>query len=389
MWSTAAYDSKRGLLFIPLGNSTPDFWGGHRTDAANRYASSVVALDYKTGRERWAYQTVHHDIWDYDIPAQPALYDVPDGKGGSVPALIQTTKTGNIFMLNRETGKPIADVVERGVPQQELAGDKTAPTQPHSVGMPYIGQEKLTESDMWGATIYDQLLCRIQFKSLRYDGAFTPPGTTASLQHPGNFGGMNWGSVSINEDTGTMVVNDIRIPLRVQLVPSEHHEIAGNGKPHSEFAPMRGTPFVLTNSSFVSPIDVPCQAPPYGTVTGIDLNTRQIIWQRPAGTVQDTAIAGVKVRAPFPIGMPTIGGTVSTRSGLVFFAGTQDYFLRAYDQGTGEELWKARMPVGSQATPMTFVSPSSNRQFVVVSAGGARSSMDRSDLLIAYALPKK
>jgi quinate dehydrogenase (quinone) len=389
MWSTAAYDSKRGLLFIPLGNSTPDFWGGHRTDAANRYASSVVALDYKTGRERWAYQTVHHDIWDYDIPAQPALYDVSDGKGGSVPALIQTTKTGNIFMLNRETGKPIADVVERGVPQQELAGDKTAPTQPHSVGMPYIGQEKLTESDMWGATIYDQLLCRIQFKSLRYDGAFTPPGTTASLQHPGNFGGMNWGSVSINEDTGTMVVNDIRIPLRVQLVPSEHHEIAGNGKPHSEFAPMRGTPFVLTNSSFVSPIDVPCQAPPYGTVTGIDLNTRQIIWQRPAGTVQDTAIAGVKVRAPFPIGMPTIGGTVSTRSGLVFFAGTQDYFLRAYDQGTGEELWKARMPVGSQATPMTFVSPSSNRQFVVVSAGGARSSMDRSDLLIAYALPKK
>jgi len=292
-------------------------------------------------------------------------------------------------MLNRETGKPIADVVERGVPQQELAGDKTAPTQPFSVGMPYIGQEALKESDMWGATIYDQLLCRIQFKSLRYDGAFTPPGTTASLQHPGNFGGMNWGSVSINEDTGTMVVNDIRIPLRVQLIPSEHHETSGNGKPHSEFSPMRGTPFVVTNSSFVSPMDVPCQAPPYGTVTGIDLKTRQIIWQRPAGTVQDTAIAGVKVRAPFPIGMPTIGGTVSTRSGLVFFAGTQDYYLRAYDQSTGEELWKARMPVGSQATPMTFVSPSSNRQFVVVSAGGARSSMDRSDLLIAYALPKK
>ncbi|GLO12081.1 quinate dehydrogenase [Pseudomonas putida] len=389
MWSTAAYDANRGLIFIPLGNSTPDFWGGHRSAAANHYASSVVALDYKTGRERWAYQTVHHDIWDYDIPAQPALYDVPDGNGGTIPALIQTTKTGNIFMLNRETGKPIADVVERGVPQQELAGDKTAPTQPFSVGMPYIGQEALKESDMWGATIYDQLLCRIQFKSLRYDGAFTPPGTTASLQHPGNFGGMNWGSVSINEDTGTMVVNDIRIPLRVQLIPSEHHETSGNGKPHSEFAPMRGTPFVVTNSSFVSPMDVPCQAPPYGTVTGIDLKTRQIIWQRPAGTVQDTAIAGVKVRAPFPIGMPTIGGTVSTRSGLVFFAGTQDYFLRAYDQSTGDELWKARMPVGSQATPMTFVSPSSNRQFVVVSAGGARSSMDRSDLLIAYALPKK
>ncbi|MND29810.1 Quinate/shikimate dehydrogenase (quinone) [compost metagenome] len=389
MWSTAAYDSKLGLVYVPLGNSTPDFWGGHRSEAANRYASSVVALDYKTGRERWAYQTVHHDIWDYDIPSQPALYDVPDGNGGNQPALIQTTKTGNIFMLNRETGKPITEVVERSVPQQELAGDKTAPTQPFSVGMPYIGQEKLTEQDMWGATIYDQLLCRIQFRSLRYEGAFTPPGTTASLQHPGNFGGMNWGSVSINEDTGVMVVNDIRIPLRVQLIPSEHHETNGNGKPHSEFAPMRGTPFVVTNSSFVSPIDVPCQAPPYGTVTGIDLKTREVIWQRPAGTVQDTAIAGVKVRAPFPIGMPTIGGTVSTRSGLVFFAGTQDYFLRAYDQSTGEELWKARMPVGSQATPMTFVSPSSNRQFVVVSAGGARSSTDRSDLLIAYALPKQ
>lgn len=191
-------------------------------------------------------------------------------------------------------------------------------------------------------------------------------------------------------DTGTASTGmSVARRLRVQLIPSEHHETNGNGKPHSEFAPMRGTPFVVTNSSFVSPIDVPCQAPPYGTVTGIDLKTRKVIWQRPAGTVQDTAIAGVKVRAPFPIGMPTIGGTVSTRSGLVFFAGTQDYFLRAYDQSTGEELWKARMPVGSQATPMTFVSPSSNRQFVVVSAGGARSSTDRSDLLIAYALPKQ
>lgn len=388
MWSTAAYDAERGLVYIPLGNSTPDYWGGHRSDASNHYASSVVALDYKTGRERWAYQTVHHDIWDYDIPAQPALYDVPDGKGGTLPALIQVTKTGNIFMLNRETGEPIAAVEERPVPQQELAGDKTAPTQPFSVGMPYIGQQRLTEADMWGATIYDQMLCRIQFKSLRYDGLYTPPGVTASLQHPGNFGGMNWGGVSINEDTGVMIVNDIRIPLNIQLIPSEHLLIKNDGKPHSEFAPQRGTPFAVRNSSFISAIDVPCQAPPYGTITGIDLKTREVMWQVPAGTLADTAIGGVKVNAPMPIGMPTLGGSLATRSGLVFFAGTQDYFLRAFNQDTGEEIWKGRLPVGAQATPMTFMSPSSRRQFVVVSAGGARSSADRGDYLIAYALPK-
>jgi quinate dehydrogenase (quinone) len=388
MWSTAAYDKQLGLIFIPLGNATPDYWGGHRSDASNHYASSVVALDYSTGRERWAYQTVHHDVWDYDIASQPALYDVPDGKGGTLPALIQVTKTGNIFMLNRKTGEPIADVEERPVPQQELAGDKTAPTQPFSVGMPYIGQEKLTETDMWGATIYDQLLCRIQFKSLRYDGPYTPPGLTASLQHPGNFGGMNWGSVSINEDTGTMVVNDIRIPLKIQLIPSEHLEIKSDGKPHSEFAPQRGTPFAVKNSSFISAIDVPCQAPPYGTITGVDLKSRKVMWQVPAGTLRDTAVAGVKVGAPFPIGMPTLGGPLATRSGLVFFAGTQDFYLRAFDQYTGEEIWKGRLPVGAQATPMTFISPSSKRQFVVVSAGGARSSSERGDYLIAYALPQ-
>jgi quinate dehydrogenase (quinone) len=388
MWSTAAYDEKLGLIYLPLGNSTPDYWGGHRSPASNHYASSIVALDIKTGRERWAYQTVHHDIWDYDLPAQPALYDIPGENGESIPALIQVTKTGNIFVLDRRTGKPITEVQERPVPQQELAGDRTAPTQPYSVGMPYIGQPVLKESDMWGATLFDQLLCRIEFKSLRYEGAFTPTGVTPSLQNPGNFGGMNWGSASINEDTGTMIVNDIRIPLRIQLMPSANLAIKGDGRPHSEFAPQRGTPFAVKNDSFMSVLNVPCQAPPYGTVSGIDLKTRKVMWQIPAGTLQDTAMSGIKLGAPIPLGLPSLGGPLTTRSGLVFFSGTQDYYLRALDQLTGKELWKGRLPVGAQATPMTYISPTSQRQFVVVSAGGARSSPDRGDYVIAYALPK-
>ncbi|RWR22997.1 membrane-bound PQQ-dependent dehydrogenase, glucose/quinate/shikimate family [Sinirhodobacter populi] len=388
VWSTPAFDEDLGLVFLPTGNQNPDFWGALRPELSEQYSSAIVALDIATGRERWKFQTVHHDIWDYDVPAQPALYDVPDGKGGTIPALIQLTKRGQIFMLDRRTGEPIAEVVEKPVPQEHQEGDWVSATQPYSVGMPAIGTEPLTEKRMWGATFFDQLSCRIAFRKLRYEGEFTAATTEASLLYPGYYGGMNWGSASIDAGTGYLIVNDIRMPQVVRLIPQA--DLAGVNAGHGVGStyPQEGVPFGITHSSLVSFLGLPCNAPPWGTFSAIDLSKRELVWQRPAGTVEDTVVAGgIKAGLAVPLGMPTLGGPISTGSGLVFYAGTQDYYLRALDAATGEEIWKGRLPVGAQATPMTYVSPKSGRQFVVVSAGGARQSPDRGDYVVAYALP--
>ena len=390
MWSAPAFDDELGLVYLPTGNEQPDFWGGKRPPLTEKYASAIVALDMATGRERWTYQTVHHDIWDYDVAAQPALYDVPDSKGGKIPALVQLTKRGQIFMLDRRTGKPIAEVVEKPVPQEHAAGDWVAKTQPYSIGMPALGAETLTERDMWGATFFDQLACRISFRKLNYQGEFTAPSTKETLIYPGYYGGFNWGGAAVDESNGYMFVNDIRMPQVVKLVPRETVDVAKLTAGHGVGStyPMDGTPFVIDHKAFNSPLGIPCQSPPWGVFAAIDLKTKKKVWERPAGTVQDAVVNGVKARLPIPLGMPTLGGSMSTASGLVFYAGTQDYYLRAMDIATGHEVWKARMPVGSQGTPMTYVSPKSGRQYVVVVAGGARQSPDRGDYVIAYALPK-
>ncbi|RJE89571.1 membrane-bound PQQ-dependent dehydrogenase, glucose/quinate/shikimate family [Paracoccus onubensis] len=390
VWSTPAVDEELGLIYLPTGNATPDFFGAHRSEAAEEYSASVVALDLATGKERWKFQTVHHDIWDYDVPSQPALYDIPDGDGGTIPALIQVTKRGQIFMLDRRDGNPIAKVEEKPVPQAGgVPEDFLSETQPYSVGMPAIGTEPFTEARMWGATPYDLLYCRIQFRKMRYEGEFTPPGTDMSLIMPGYYGGMNWGSASVDEGNSMLIVNDIRMPQFVQLIPQAEVESgAVSSDSHEGLATQTGTPYAAWKNGFFSPLQVPCHQPPYGTITGIDLKTREIAWQVPAGTLQDSGPLGMKTNLPIPVGMPSLGGPMTTAGGLTFYAGTQDYYLRALDTFTGEELWKARLPVGAQATPMTYVSPESGRQFVVVSAGGARQSPDRGDYIVAYALPE-
>lgn len=393
MWTSPAFDDELGLIYLPTGNSTPDFWGAHRTDAAEQYSVAVVALDIESGRERWKYQIVHHDLWDYDLAAQPALYDIPDGAGGATPALIQATKHGQIFVLDRRDGTPLTEVVEKAVPQAGQPGDWTAATQPYSVGMPSIGAERLTESRMWGITPFDQLWCRIEFRKLRYEGDFTPPTTKPSLQWPGFYGGMNWGSVAINQENDYLIVNDIRMGQVLQLIPRERTdqilgEQAKTEGEHMGVQPQAGAPFGIRTTNFLSPLDVPCQSPPYGTLSAVDLKTGEIVWQRPLGTIEDSKPFGFRLGLHIPLGMPTLSGALTTRSGLVFYSGTQDYYLRAMDVDTGEELWKERLPVGSQATPMTYVSPGSGRQFVVVSAGGARTSSDRGDYIFAYALPE-
>lgn len=386
VWTSMAYDPQLGLVYLPTGNTTPDQWAGERTPQDDKYSSAVVALDVATGKERWVYQTVHHDLWDYDLPAQPTLTDVPDGKGGTLPALLQITKAGQVFMLNRATGQPITEVRDIAAPQGNAAGERYSPTQRLSVGLPQIGAQTLTESDMWGATPIDQMLCRIQFKGFRYDGMFTPPGEDLALQWPGSLGGMNWGSASVDPTTGYLFVNDMRLGLWTKLIPRAEMT-TGAGGVEMGAASQTGTPYGSLRDRFLSKLGIPCQKPPFGTLSAINLATHQLVWQVPVGTVKDTGPMGVKMRLPIPIGMPTLGGSLATQSGLLFFAGTQDYYLRAYDSRTGEEVWKARMPVGSQGTPITYVSPKTGRQYVVISAGGARQSPDRGDYVIAYALP--
>ncbi|HEY0212504.1 MAG TPA: membrane-bound PQQ-dependent dehydrogenase, glucose/quinate/shikimate family [Paenirhodobacter sp.] len=385
VWSAMSYDAKLGLVYLPTGNATPDFWAGERTAEDDKWSSSIVAVNVATGRPVWHFQTVHHDLWDFDIPAQPVLYDIPNADGTKTPAVVVVSKTGMIYLLNRETGAPIADIVEKPVPQGNVVGERYSPTQPYSVGMPMIGNDVLSEKDMWGATPFDQLLCRVQFKGMRHEGVFTPPGLDRALQMPGSLGGMNWGSVSIDPTTSLMYVNDMRLGLANYMIPRT--DVKGGSGIEMGVVPQLGTPFGAMRQRFLSQLGIPCQAPPFGTLSAVDLKSHKLVWQVPVGTVQDTGPLGIKMGLPIPIGMPTLGPTLTTQSGLVFIAGTQDFYLRAYDSRTGKEVWKARLPVGSQGGPMTYRSPKTGKQYIVVTAGGARQSPERGDYVVAYSLP--
>ncbi|KGH30638.1 membrane-bound PQQ-dependent dehydrogenase, glucose/quinate/shikimate family [Comamonas testosteroni] len=387
VWGGMSYDARLGLAYLGTGNATPDFYAAQRTPEMEKNSSAIVAMDIRTGKPRWLYQTVHHDLWDFDIPSQPALVDVPNAQGGVDPALLQVTKQGMIFMLNRESGEPLAEVQELPVPQGHVPGERYAPTQPHSTGMPNIGNQTLKESDMWGATPFDQLLCRIAFKDMQHQGVFTPPGMGPTLQFPGSLGGMNWGSVSIDPISQTMFVNDMRLGLANYMIARADMKPGASGIEMGA-VPQEGTPFGAMRQRFLSPLGIPCQKPPFGTMTAVDLKSRQIKWQVPVGTVRDTGPLGIPMWLPIPIGMPTLGPSMATKSGLVFFAGTQDFYLRAFDSANGKEIWRSRLPVGSQGGPMSYVSPRTGRQYVVITAGGARQSPKRGDYVIAYALPQ-
>jgi len=387
MWTTAAFDDKLGLIYAPLGNTTPDYYGVNRPAFADEYNSSLVALDVTTGREKWKFQTVHHDLWDYDLPAQPTLLDLPDGKGGTIPAVLQTTKRGQLFLLNRETGVSLTEIQEKPVPQEGGApGEKLSPTQPYSVGMPTIGAERVTEQTAWGLTMFDQLACRIAFRKLRYDGDFTPIGLKYAIQQPGNLGGLNWGSVSVDLPNNRVFMNDIRAPSIFALIPREQYtDFANNTTGHGP-SPQEGTPYGMATEMWTSRLRIPCTQPPFGTITALDLNTRKIAWQIPAGTAEQLGPLKLKAKLPMALGLPTYAGTTATAGGVVFFAGFQDYYIRAYDAENGAELWKYPLPVGSSATPMTYISPKTGKQYVLISVGGAPYSKDVGDYVLAFSL---
>lgn len=368
-WSVFSADDELGLVFIPTGNATPDYYGGHRSPEAEKYASSVVALDATNGTVRWSFQTTHHDLWDYDVPSQPVLVDIPEGNNTSTAAVIVPTKRGELFLLDRRSGRPIARVEEKQVPQTDVPEEWTARTQPFSTGMPSFAGADLTEKSMWGITPIDQMLCRIEFRKLRYEGPLTPPSIDGSIQYPGFAGGMNWGSVAVDEINSVMVVNSLHMANRVQLYPRAGVTKAtkfgfGGGW-------QLGTPYAARTDPFLSPIFAPCQQPPYGEIALVDLRSRETIWRKPLGTANELGPLGLKSRLPITMGVPYSGGSIVTRGGLIFMGGTMDRRLRAFDVRTGEVLWSDTLPNSAQATPMSYVAPQTGQQFVVITVPSA------------------
>lgn len=392
-WAPMSGDEQLGLVYVPMGNSTPDYWGAHRSQASEKYSSSVVALDSRTGEPRWHFQTVHHDLWDYDVPAQPTLIDLPIG-GKTVPALIQPTKQGQIFVLDRRNGKPLTKVEEKPVPQGAAEGDFVSPTQPFSVGMPAFDNLVLTEKLMWGATPLDQLWCRIRFKGARHDGPFTPPGIRPSVFYPGTLGGVDWGGISVDPQRRLMVVNWNRVPIYMRLVPREDAKGIGpteTGMVHmGDPVAQAGTPFAALNGPFLSPLEMPCTQPPFGKIGVVDLDSQKLVWQRPFGTSADSGPMGIPSLLPLPMGVPNTGGSLTTRSGLVFIGATQEKRIRAFDGQSGNLLWSAKLPTGGHATPMTYVTRKGGRQFVVIAVGGNASfRTEAGDYVMAFALPDR
>ena len=386
VWSIMSVDEDLGLVYLPMGNPAPDQWGGNRSPAVERVGSSVVALDLATGRMRWVFQTVHHDLWDYDVPSQPTLVDLTIN-GANVPALVQPTKQGELFVLDRRTGQPVHPVKEVAAPQGAAQGDHTAPTQP--VSAISFGPPPLTGASMWGATPFDQLACRIAFKRLRYEGRYTPPSTQGTLVHPGNFGVINWGGIAVDPVRQVAFTTPTYLAFTSQLVPRPDATslvVQDGGPPEGALPALNenlGAPFAVKMGPFTSPLGLPCQAPPWGYVAGVDLVSGEVVWQHRNGTVRDVA----PVPLPFKMGVPNLGGPLITAGGVAFLSGTLDNYIRAYDLTTGRQLWQGRLPAGGQATPMSYTGRD-GRQYVVVAAGGHGSLGTKAgDSLIAYALP--
>jgi quinoprotein glucose dehydrogenase len=382
MWSTASADEKLGLVYVPLGNQTPDQLGMNRSASVEKFSSSIVALDLNTGQVRWVRQTVHHDLWDMDVPAQPSLVDITT-ENGVVPALVGPTKQGDIYVLNRETGEPIVPVKEVPAPGGAIPEDHTAPTQP--VSALSFSPPPLTGADMWGITMFDQLQCRIEFRRLRYEGRYTPPTVEGTLVYPGNFGTFNWGGVAVDPVRQVMFGMPTYLAFKSQLIPRDQVPPPNEGRGSEQgLNRNEGAPYAVVMGPFLSALGIPCQAPPWGYVAGADLRTGKIAYKHRNGTVYDMT----PLPLPFKVGVPGIGGPMITAGGVVFLGATVDDYLRAYDLTTGRQLWRARLPAGGQSTPMTYT-VADGRQFVVIVAGGHGSIGTKpGDYVMAWTLPK-
>ncbi|MDN3524540.1 glucose/quinate/shikimate family membrane-bound PQQ-dependent dehydrogenase [Halomonas sabkhae] len=378
-WSIASADEELGMIYFPMGNRTPDQLGMFRSPAEEKYASSVVALSLETGQVEWVQQFVHHDLWDMDTPAQPSLLDL-ETEQGTQPALVIPTKQGDVYVLNRKTGEPILPISEKPAPQGTIEGDYAAETQP--VSSLSFRPPKLQESDMWGATPLDQLMCRIQFKSLRYEGQYTPPSEQGTIVFPGNFGVFNWGSIAVDPKRQVMFGMPLYLAFTSTLVPKDGADLGKTNQGEQGINENAGADYAVDMKPFLSPLGVPCQQPPWGYVAGADLRTGETVWKHKNGTVEDMTALPL----PIKMGVPGIGGPVITESGLVFMAASVDDYLRGYDLETGEQLWQARLPAGGQATPMTYLNSEGEQMVVQVAGGHGSIGTTIGDYVVAYKL---
>ncbi|MBB4507782.1 glucose/quinate/shikimate family membrane-bound PQQ-dependent dehydrogenase [Rhizobium leguminosarum] len=382
-WSVFSVDEALGMVYIPLGNQVPDQIGINRSDNVEKFSSSIVALDIATGQLRWVRQTVHHDLWDMDVPAQPALIDLTKQDGTVVPALVGPTKQGDIYVLDRRSGEPIIPVKEIPAPGGAVSGDHTSPTQP--ISDLTFSPEPLQEKDMWGVSLFDQMACRIDFHRYHYEGRYTPPSLKGTIVYPGNFGTFNWGSVAVDPERQIMFGMPTYLAFTSRLVSAADIPPRGQDEKGSEQGLNRndGAPYGVFMGPFLGLLRIPCQAPPWGYVAGVDLRTGKIAYMHKNGTVHDMT----PLPLPFKVGVPGIGGPMLTKGGVAFLGAAVDNYLRAYDVTSGRELWQGRLPAGGQATPMTYMTDD-NKQYVVMVAGGHGSvGTTPGDYVIAYTLP--
>ena len=382
-WSVFSVDEALGLVYVPLGNQVPDQLGMGRSENVEKYSSSIVALDINSGADRWVRQTVHHDLWDMDVPAQPVLLDITKADNTTVPALVGATKQGDIYVLDRRTGEPLLPVTEEPAPGGAIPEDFTAPTQPTSALS--FKPKPLQEKDMWGVSMFDQMACRIRFHEMMYEGRYTPPSLKGSIIYPGNFGTFNWGSVAVDPERQVMFGMPTYLAFTSRLVPRAEVPPKGQDEKGSDQGLNRndGAPYGVFMGPFLGPLQIPCQAPPWGYVAAADLRTGKIAYKHRNGTVYDMT----PLPLPFKVGVPGIGGPIITKGGVAFLGAAVDNYLRGYNLNNGKELWKARLPAGGQATPMTYTTDD-GRQFVVMVAGGHGSVGTKpGDYVIAYALP--
>ena len=382
-WSVMVVDQERDLVFVPTGSASPDYYGGLRP-GDGKWSDSVVALRGKTGAFVWGFQLVHHDLWDYDSASPPLLASLQhDGK--TVPAVIQGNKTGFLYVLNRDTGVPVFPVEERPVPQTDVPGEVTSPTQPFPLAPPAVAPQKLSADDAWGITPEDREVCRERLKNLRNDGLFTPPSLKGTLSVPGNVGGMNWSGYAYDPQHSLLVVNTNNLPAKMRLVPQDKYWDEVDHNPEDgEYTQQSGAPYgIFRTFLFAKAHHLPCAPPPWGTLTAVDMIAGTIRWQVPLGSLAPSKPA-------VPRGAPSLGGPIVTAGGLVFIAGTTiDPSLRAFDVETGKEIWNAQLPTVGGATPMTYQTRKNGKQFLVIAAGGHRGVTEepQNDSIVAFTLP--
>jgi len=376
-WSIMSADPDSGLVFIPTGSASPDYFGGLRP-GDDKWADSVVALRASTGELIWGFQLVHHNLWDYDTASPPLLASL-EREGRKVPVVIQGNKTGFVYVLDRRTGAPIFPVEERPVPQTDVPRETTSLTQPFPTAPPPLAPQHISADDAWGLTPEDREACRAELKGLRNEGIFTPPSVRGSLAIPGTIGGMTWSGAAFDPQYGLLVTNTNNFPTKVRVIPRADFEAARTKGEPGEYTAQAGAPYGMFRRPLLSPkYHLPCVPPPWGMLTAIDINAAKIRWQVPLGSFHEG----------LPPSSITLGGPIATAGRLIFVAGTIDPFIRAFDIETGKELWKAQLPTSAHATPMTYQG-AHGKQFIVIASGG-HAHIDeepKGDALVAFTLP--